>query len=269
MSRIRIALTFVAALALYALVMPISAFAATPTTIEVSNSSEFDNAVATVNGATSGEYVIKLTDNLEDTGAVFSNTCPTTILGNGHTMTLGQYSSLSVQPGAQLNLGAADGSDTLKISGGNEQSNDEPGLLQIQGTCNMYPDVTIADRKGNNYFGGGVTVQGGTFHMYGGTIDNCGITGGSMCYGGGVGVAYGGSFTMDGGEIKNCFATSPFKWADAGMNPLWIASAGGGVFVSGGSSFVMTGGTISNNKANEMGGGVAVVASPNEIEGGR
>lgn len=48
------ALTFVAALALYALVMPISAFAATPTTIEVSNSSEFDNAVATINAATSG-----------------------------------------------------------------------------------------------------------------------------------------------------------------------------------------------------------------------
>lgn len=168
-----------------------------------------------------------------------------------------------------MSLGAADGSDTLKISGGNEQSNDEPGLLHIQGTCNMYPGVTIADRKGNNYFGGGVTVQGGTFHMCGGTIENCGINGGSMCYGGGVGVAYGGSFTMDGGEIKNCFATSPFKWADAGMNPRWIASAGGGVFVSGGSSFVMTDGTISNNKANEMGGGVAVLASPDEIEGGR
>lgn len=268
MSRIRIALTFVAALALYALVMPISAFAATPTTTEVSNSSEFDNAVATVNAATSGEYIIELTDDIQTGGASFSSSQPVSIVGNGHTMTLGK-GHIYVNPSAQLSLGAADGSDTLKISGGNEQSNDEPGLLQIQGTCNMYPSVTIADRKGNNYFGGGVTVEGGTFHMYGGTIDNCGITGGSMCYGGGVGVAYGGSFTMDGGEIKNCFATSPFKWADAGMNPLWIASAGGGVFVSGGSSFVMTGGTISNNKANEMGGGVAVVASPNEIEGGR
>lgn len=248
--------------------MPISAFAATPTTIEVSNSSEFDNAVATVNGATSGEYVIKLTDNLEGTGAVFSNTCPTTILGNGHTMTLGQYSSLSVQPGAQLNLGAADGGDTLKISGGNEQSNDVPGLLYIQGTCNMYPGVTVADRKGENYFGGGVTVQGGTFHMYGGTIDNCGITGGSICYGGGVAVIYGGSFTMDGGEITNCFATSSFKASDYGMDARIITSAGGGVYVSGGSSFVMNDGTISNNKANEMGGGIAVVASIDEIING-
>ena len=271
MSKIRRALTFVAALALYALVMPISAFAATPTTptvIEVDNSGKFDNAVATVNNATSGEYVIELTDDIQTGGASFTSSRPVSIVGNGHTMTLGQYSSISVQSGAQLNLGAADGSDTLRISGGNEQSNDVPGLLHIQGACNMYPGVTIADRKGDNYFGGGVTVQGGTFHMYGGTIDNCGITGGSICYGGGVAVIYGGSFIMDGGEIKNCYATSSFKASDYGMDSRIITSAGGGVYVSGGSSFVMTGGTISNNKANEMGGGVAVVASIEEIING-
>ena len=248
--------------------MPISAFAATPTTIKVGSSSEFDSAVATVNAAPSGEYVIELTDDIQTGGASFTSSRPVSIVGNGHTMTLGQYSSISVQSGAQLNLGAADGSDTLKISGGNEQSNDVPGLLHIQGMCNMYPGVTIADRKGNNYFGGGVTVQGGTFHMYGGTIDNCGITGGSMCYGGGVAMIYGGSFTMDGGEITNCFATSSFKASDYGMDSRIITSAGGGVYVSGGSSFVMTGGTISNNKANEMGGGVAVVASIEEIING-
>lgn len=268
MSIIRRTLTFVAALALYALVMPISAFAATPTTIEVSNSSEFDNAVATVNAATSGEYIIELTDDIQTGGASFSSSQPVSIVGNGHTMALGQYGSISVQSGAQLSLGVADGSDALKISGGNEQSNDVPGLLHIEGTCNMHPGVTIADRKGDNYFGGGVTVQGGTFHMYGGTIDNCGITGGSICYGGGVAVIYGGAFTMDGGEIKNCFATSSFKASDYGMDSRIITSAGGGVYVSGGSSFVMTGGAISNNKANEMGGGVAVVASIDEIING-
>lgn len=248
--------------------MPISAFAATPTTIEAGNSSEFNNAVATVNAATSGEYIIKLTDDFQTGGASFSSSQPVSIVGNGHTITFGG-SSIYVNPSVQLSLGAADGSDTLKISGGNEYIGDDPSLLRIKGTCNMYPGVTIADRKGGHGFGGGVAVEGGTFHMYGGTIENCGIDAGSMCYGGGVGVAYGGSFTMDGGEIKNCFATSPYKWTNDGMSPLWIASAGGGVFVSGGSSFVMTGGTISNNKANEMGGGVAVVASPYEIEGGR
>ena len=268
MSKIRRALTFVAALVLYALVMPTSAFAATSTVITVGNSSDFESAVDKVNAAPSGEYVIELTDDIQTGGASFTSSRPVSIVGNGHTMTLGQYSSISVQSGAQLNLGAADGSDTLKISGVNEQSNDVPGLLHIQGTCNMYPGVTIADRKGDNYFGGGVTVQGGTFHMYGGTIDNCGITGGSICYGGGVAVIYGGSFIMDGGEIKNCYATSSFKASDYGMDSRIITSTGGGVYVSGGSSFVMTGGTISNNKANEMGGGVAVVASIEEIING-
>ena len=262
------AMVLLATLAICAGLAPAAAFAAEPTTIEVGSSAEFDNAVITVNAATSGEYIIKLTDDLEGAGATFANTCPTTILGNGHTMTLGQYSSISVQSGAQLNLGATDGSDMLKISGGNKQNNDVPGLLYIQGTCNMYPGVAVADRKGENYFGGGVTVQGGTFHMYGGTIDNCGITGGSMCYGGGVAVIYGGSFTMDGGEITNCFATSGFKASDYGMDARIITSAGGGVYVSGGSSFVMNGGTISNNKANEMGGGVALIASIDEIVNG-
>lgn len=58
MSKKRRVLTFVAALALYALAMPISAFAAMPTTIKVGSSSEFDSAVATVNAATGGEYII-------------------------------------------------------------------------------------------------------------------------------------------------------------------------------------------------------------------
>ena len=270
MSKIRVALTFVAALTLYALAMPISAFAATPTTIEASNSSEFDNAVATVNAATSGEYIIELTDDIESNGASFESPCPVTLLGNGHTITLGQYSSVSVSEGSQLNLGSSDSNNPLAIKGKGKDnpSNDVPGLLYVQGTCNMYSGVTLADREGNNYFGGGVTVQGGTFHMYGGTIKNCGIDGGSICYGGGVAVIYGGSFVMDGGEIKNCYATSSFKASDYGMDSRIITSAGGGVYVSGGSSFVMTGGTISNNKANEMGGGVAVVASIDEIING-
>lgn len=265
--RIRTLFLFTA-FAICAIVAPQAAFAAEQTTIEVSTSFEFNDAVNTANAATNGEYVIQLTNDIESNGASFKSSCPITILGNGHAITLGGFGSLSVQAGSQLNLGSEDGSDILVISGGNMQGNDEPGLLYIKGSCNMYPGVTIADRKGENYFGGGVTVQGGEFHMYGGTIDNCGITGGSICYGGGVAVIYGGSFIMDGGEITNCFATSSFKAADYGMDSRIITSAGGGVYVSGGSSFVMSGGTISKNKANEMGGGIAVVASIDEIING-
>lgn len=103
MSKKRRVLTFVAALALYALAMPISAFAATPTTpttIKVGSSGEFDDAAATVNAATSGEYIIELTDDIQTGGVSFSSSQPVSIVGNGHTMTLGQDSSISVQPGA-------------------------------------------------------------------------------------------------------------------------------------------------------------------------
>lgn len=269
MSKKRRVLTFVAALALYALTMPISAFAATPTTIEAGNSSEFNEAVATVNAATSGEYIIKLTDDFQTGGASFSSSQPVSIAGNGHTITINEGCSLFVGPGAQLNLGAEDGSDTLMINGGNAPACDGPGMLYIEGSCSMYPGVTVADRNGDNYYGGGVSVCGGNFHMYGGTIDKCGIVSGSMCYGGGVGVVKGGSFIMDGGEITNCYATSPFKAADYGFDPRTVTSVGGGVCVIGGSTFIMNGGTISGNTANEMGGGIAVVASIEEIGNGK
>ena len=198
-------------------------------------------------------------------GASFSSSQPVSIVGNGHTLTLKQYGSISIDKGAELNLGSKNGGDSLTISGGNVNSNDVPGLLYVQGSCNMYSGVTVSDREGNNYFGGGVTVQGGTFHMLGGTIKNCGINGGSMCYGGGIAVIYGGAFTMDGGEITDCYVTA--NW-EADWDSRMISALGGGVFVSGGSSFVMNGGTISGNKSTDMGGGVAVVASIDEIING-
>lgn len=211
MSKKRRVLTFIAALTLYALTMPISAFAAT--TIPVKSGDEFRQAVQTVNTAVDNEYIIELTDDIVTGGVTFRSPSHVSvrIVGNEHTLTLKKDSLISLMRGAQLNLGVADGSDTLKISGGGERCNDLPGMLYIQdrySTCNMYPGVTIADRIGNNYFGGGVTVRGGTFHMYGGIIEKCGIDGGSNCSGGGVAVINGGLFTMDGGEIRNCFVTS-------------------------------------------------------------
>ena len=263
MSKKRRVLTFIAALTLYALTMPISAFATT--TFEVGNEEQFKEAVGNVNAAAEGEYIIKLSNNFETGNVTFRSPqdVSVSIVGNEYTVTLKPNNRIAVNRNAQLNLGAADGSDTLIISGGPEQCGPGASLLYIEGTCNMYPGVTIADRKVDNDYGGGVTVQGGTFHMFGGTITNCGITGGSVCCGGGVAVVYGGLFIMDGGTIERCFATSTYK----DKKPYIITSVGGGVYVSGGSSFVMTGGTISNNTANEMGGGVAVVASLEEVSG--
>lgn len=243
---------------------PTLAFA-DPTVYTVGNSDEFKDAVAGINGKSSGDYVIKLAADIESKASV-SGPCPVTILGCGHTLAIGTYGSLQVMKGSHLSLGAADGSDTLTIKGSDEQNNDVPGLLYVEGTCDMYAGVTLTGREGNNYFGGGVTVFGGTFHMHGGAIENCGIRGGSVCYGGGVGVAYGGTFVMDDGEIKGCYAESDY--VDRDDPTRCICAVGGGVFVSGGSSFTMNGGSISGNVATNMGGGVALIASYEEVVSG-
>ena len=72
---------------------------------------------------------------------------------------------------------------------------------------------------------------------------------------------------MDGGAIQNCYVESGY--IDDYDPTTCFTAVGGGVFVSGGSSFVMNDGTISNNKATNMGGGIAVVASYEEVLQGR
>lgn len=233
----------------------------TVTVIKVGNEKAFDNAISTVNGASEGEYVISLTDNVEIGGASIQPQRPVTvtILGNGCTLTV--QGSIHVAKGAQVKLGSEDG-NVLEIHG--TKNGEEPGLLEIKGTCEMYSGVSLSGRVGNNQFGGGVTVEGGTFHMHGGVIENCGIDGGSVCYGGGVAVVYGGKFIMEDGTISGCYADSD---ASKYLPSTWFTGVGGGVFVSGGSSFVMNGGTISGNRATSMGGGIAVVASEEVYDG--
>lgn len=245
--------------------VPMSASAAKSNVIRVSNQKEFEEAIARVNKDSDSEYTIELTADFSVNGFSLNSSRKATILGNGHTLTMGGGGSVSVSKGAELTLGATDG-NVLNIRSAEGTSNDAPGMLNIEGTCNMYSGVTLSGREGNNYFGGGVTVSGGTFHMYGGTIEKCGIKGGSVCYGGGVAVVYGGQFIMDSGTIKDCYAESDY--IDYWDPNRCFTAMGGGVFVSGGSYFRMNGGTISNNRATNMGGGVAVAASYEEISGG-
>lgn len=241
--------------------VPMSASAAESNVIRVSNQKEFEEAIARINKDSDSDYTIELTADFSVNGFSITSPHKTTILGSGHTLTMGVGGSVSVSKGAELTLGSTDG-NVLNIRSAEGTNNDAPGMLNIEGTCNMYSGVTLSGREGNNYFGG-VTVSGGTFHMYGGTIEKCGIKGGSVCYGGGVAVVYGGQFIMDSGTIKDCYAKSDYivDWAP---NTCFTAM-GGGVFVSGGSYFRMNGGSISNNRATNMGGGIAVAISYDEI----
>ena len=225
----------------------------TVTVIEVSNAEELTTACSTIN-ENGGTYTISMKADFEGSVSINNPNAVVTLVGNGHTLS-GNTNFININHGT-LNLG--DGKTELTLKGGSD--NDNPGIVYIiysDAVCNMYDKVTIKDHEGNTNLGGGVTVESGVFHMYGGTINNCGINGGSVAYGGGVAVYGGGSFIMDGGVISDCYAQSEYI-DDQDPNRCFTAM-GGGVFVTGGSSFTMNGGMITNCYADAMGGGVAMV----------
>ena len=231
-------------------------------TYHVSSDTELDAAVAEINEKDSGTYDIYIDSDFTKNGGFSINKAVTVnIFGENHTLSLTGQQSLQAWNGATLNLGAADYKKTFTVKGNDVIDNDNPGLLYIVGdnsVCNMYSGVTLKDHRGNNYFGGGATVQSGTFNMYGGTIDNCGIDGGSVCYGGGIAVFNGATFTMNDGVIKNCYVKSNYP-----RNWQYPYVAGGGVFVCR-ATFTMNGGKIESCSAENddaSGGGVAVITS--------
>ena len=236
-------------------------------TYHVSSDTELDAAVAEINSMDSGTYDIYIdSDFTKNGGFSIDKAVTVNIFGENHTLRLTGQQSLQAWNGATLNLGASDYSKTLTIQGTGTDVGEEPGMLYVMGqssVCNMYKGVTLKDRKSNNYLGGGVTVESGTFNMYGGTVDNCGIDGGSVCYGGGVAVFGGGVFNMFNGAITNCYVTSDY--IDYYDPNICFTAMGGGVFVTGGSSFTMKNGLISNNTATNMGGGVALALSYGEL----
>ncbi len=228
-------------------------------TYNVASKAEFDAAVTEIN-TNGGDNIISIESDITNAGGFdfTNNNGTTTIIGNNHTLT--GLSTIYVSNGAKLILG--DGETSLTISG--ITNNDDPGMIYAlqQSTVTMNNLVTLKDHQGNNYIGGGVSVENATFIMNGGTITNCGIQDGSVNYGGGVGVYAGGKFIMNGGEISNNYAlTSAYYNSSKGT----YSGMGGGVYVTSGSYFQMNGGTIKDNESTLFGGGVALVEDYNEM----
>ena len=261
-----IAMTFTA-FPLTANAVEVDASATAATEINVGSADDLTAACNTIN-TNGGEYIINLTADITNGQIeVKTSNAVVTVFGNGHKIDRSEngHPAVNVSNGATLNLGSPDGGEKNALTIVSGVDNDDAGIIYIwpDSTCHMYDKVTLKDHKGNNYLGGGVTVEGGTFIMNGGTIENCGIDGGSVCYGGGVGVFNGGYFEMNGGTIKDCYVISQ---GNSWQTP-WVA--GGGVFVLR-ASFTMNGGSIEGCTASNyedsdifdaFGGGVAVVTS--------
>lgn len=234
-------------------------------TFNVASAADINAAAQVINAAESGTYLINITADLDSNINSFDFSKNTiTIKGNGHSIQAASAGPTVCASGtATIIVGLGDDSDTIIFNG--TTTEDNPGVFYAWngGTIVMNTGVTIQNNRGQNYFGGGVTVEDGTFIMNGGTISNCGIDGGSVCYGGGVAVINGGIFTMNGGTITGCYATSDYI-DDYDPNRCFTAM-GGGVYVTGGSSFTMNNGTITNCSATNFGGGIAEDISYGEM----
>ena len=238
------------------------------TVISVGTKEDLTNACDTIN-ASGGTYTISLINDIIGGQVEIKNKdAVVTVIGNGKTISATQ-SAVYVSEGAQVTLG--DGNSKLTLT--SEDNNDTPGIVHVlkNSSCTMKNQVTLRDHDGQNYLGGGVTVDGGTFVMDGGTITNCSIAGtkqddngGSVCYGGGVAVFNSGTFTMNNGTISECKAKTNFPVQDYSRQ---YAAMGGGVFVSADSTFTMNNGTISKCEATNLGGGVAVVSHNKSANG--
>ena len=262
-------LCIILSVAMLVTALPLTVYAEDSVTVKAVGSAADLKTVCDEINTNGGKYTINLTADIIDGQVdITKSGAVVTVNGNGKTIT-NNRTAVFVSDGAKVILG--DGKSDLILKGTdtfiNGVTNDCPGLIDVlpDSTCEMNKNVTVKDRKGQNYLGAGATVEGGTFVMNGGIIDNCGIDGGSVCYGGGVAVYNGGHFTMNGGTISNCYAITEFVEENS-LYKNSYSGIGGGVFVTDASVFTMNGGTISNNTATNFGGGVAMTLSDIETK---
>ena len=198
-----------------------------------------------------------------------------TLCLNGHSITLVGYDNSSVIELESGNFTLCDCSGSKgKITHGYSSSNKKylgRGVSVNGGMFNMYGG-SITGNTTTTSFGGGVYVKNATFNMYGGSITGNTVTGS----GGGVYVNEKGTFNMKGGSITGNTSSSygggvyVYNGAEFTMTGGSITdnvagasnenkSYGGGVYSTG--TFTMTGGSITRNKAKYGGGGVWTDAS--------
>ena len=199
-----------------------------------------------------------------------------TLCLNGHSITLVGYdksSVIKVESGTftLCDCSGGKGKITHGYKTGSKIKYTGRGVSVYGGMFTMYGGSITGNDY--NYSGGGVHVTNATFNMYGGSI-----TGNTSSPAGGVYVGENGTFNMKGGEITGNTSSSygggvyVYKNAEFTMTGGEIIdnaaggsntsnSHGGGVFVQNDAiKFTMTGGSITGNKA-KYGGGVWTGAS--------
>lgn len=243
-------------------ILPFAAIAVDPeatyTTSDGAAKGSFLEAIANVtDGGT-----ITLLKNIEVDGTVTSPISKSfTLLGGGYKVKI-TNGSIIIAGSAEVYLGGADYSETLKIYSTTETTS----IFSIQGNAKlyMYDNVTLGPSESRgNVAGVDLTVKA-EFHMYGGTITDCNNR---HSVAGGVTVTDNSKFYMHGGTIQNCTGS---EGGAISIHPGPAIGSGS----HGTPTFVMTGGTISNCHDVYYGGGAIFSNAGSqglniEITGGR
>ena len=139
-------------------------------TFEVADGTAFVAALDEINAddSGSGNYVIKLTGDINISGDHSFEKNTTTILGEGHSISGGNNQTLGVQGTATLNLGADDYTGELVLKGVSDYVPTGP-LLQIGGNASatMYKGDTFQDHKVLGSDAGVQLNNHASFTMYG------------------------------------------------------------------------------------------------------
>ena len=230
------------------------------------------NAVSDLTKITgAGHYYLTQDVKIEDP---WSPANGVTLCLNGHSITLVGYDNSSVIEVESGNFTLCDCSGSKgKITHGKSSSGkkyDGRGVSVSGGTFTMYGG-SITGNTAQNRSGGGVYVGNATFNMYGGSITGNTTTNA----GGGVYVAQNAEFTMNGGEISGNTTSSSygggvcvdrvgsFNMKGGSITDNISDSFGGGVFVISNGKFTMKGGSITDNTSYSFGGGVYVSENAN------
>lgn len=242
------------------------------TSYEVGTYEQLSSAVASINDAESGKFIIKLTADITAKDSIIFRKNQTIILGQGHTLKL-NYTLEVKDSGTSLTLGASDRTDTLTVSG--QKLGRTTAMIHCtDAVLNMYSGVTICDAHNSGGAAGSGLFVMGTFNMYGGTIRNC--IGETIGLGGAVALC-GGVFHLYDGEITENhvsgygYGAGVVVYSDRGSDCTFYMDGGrisrntaGGSGLGGGvcvmsdnadATFIMSGGTIEENSA-EVGGGI-------------
>lgn len=229
-------------------VLPFTAIAVDPeATYTTSTGSAVEGSFLEAIAHVTDGGTITLLKNIEVDGTVTSPISKSfTLLGGGYKVKI-TNGSIIIAGSAEVYLGGADYSETLKIYSTTETTS----IFSIQGNAKlyMYDNVTLGPSESRGNVAGVDLTGKAEFHMYGGTITDCNNR---YSVAGGVTVTDNSKFYMHGGTIQNCTGS---EGGAISIHPGPAIGSGS----HGTPTFEMTGGTISNCHDVYYGGGAICV----------